>query len=431
MLGLGNGDATRRTFIGLILGIVLGYLLQLFPIPFFLICASLIEPLGFLWARAIQMVLLPLVATQLAAALLVSRGRLVNRMVARASGLFVCFLTLGAVFSVTSTTLLLRLIPTNPDTLASLRASLLNSETPPATATSGISLSGWLPGLFPSNFFAAAISGELLQVTVFILLLGLALNRLPAPAHEQARVLASDLRDAVLLLMVWILNLAPAGVFGLSLALTRQTGLDLVGFLGQFVAMVVFVLLLATLLLYPIAILCGRVGVSAFARALLQGQLVAISTRSSLATVPALLQGARCHLPLPESVLGFMIPFSASSFKLNRTISSLVRLLFVTHIFGITIEATQLMTFVVTVLLLSFSSAGVPTALGATTTLPAYLAAGAPIEGVIFLATAELIPDIFKTLLNTTGYLTVTVVLARWGGLGENEGAPTIEASLL
>ena len=176
---------------------------------------------------------------------------------------------------------------------------------------------------------------------------------------------------------------------------------------------------------------CVVAGVSAFARALLQGQLVAISTRSSLATVPALLQGARCHLPLPESVLGFMIPFSASSFKLNRTISSLVRLLFVTHIFGITIEATQLMTFVVTVLLLSFSSAGVPTALGATTTLPAYLAAGAPIEGVIFLATAELIPDIFKTLLNTTGYLTVTVVLARWGGLGDNEGAPTIEASLL
>ena len=427
MLKLEELDTTRRTLGGLILGIALGYLLQRYPATVLLTGASLIEPLGSLWIRALQMVLLPLIVTQLATALLASRGQEVNRMVARALGIFVCFLTLGAAFSAFWSKLLLRLIPTSPGTIASLRASLVTSQTPPVTGVGDVPLSGWLPGLFPSNFFAAAINGELLQVTIFTILLALAMNRLPADNHGRMKTLVSDLREAVMVLMMGILRVAPLGVFVLSMTFTREIGLDMIGLLGQFVAMVVFVLIFANLLLYPIAIVCGRIGAAAFARAAVQGQLVAVGTRSSLATVPALLQGARRYLPFPDSVLDFMIPFSASSFKLNRTMSSVVRLLFVNHIFGITMDSTQLMTFFVTILLLSFSAAGIPNAVGASNTLPAYLAAGAPLEGVIFLGTVEVIPDIFKTLLNTTGYLTATVLLARWVGVTGNDRAVSIE----
>ena len=118
-------------------------------------------------------------------------------------------------------------------------------------------------------------------------------------------------------------------------------------------------------------------------------------------------------MPHTPDVAGFVLPLSVSTFKLNRAISSPFTLIFLAHLYGIALEPGYLATFVVTVMILSFSSPGIPSG-GFMVTLPFYVAAGIPIEGVVLLRAVDAIPDIFKTLLNVTADMTVASIVARF-----------------
>ncbi len=145
-------------------------------------------------------------------------------------------------------------------------------------------------------------------------------------------------------------------------------------------------------------------------------QIVAASTRSSLASLPALLQGAEEGAALPREVYGFTLPLAVSVFKLNRSITSLARMLFLAHLYGVTLSPEQIGAFILTVLLISFGTAGVPATVGGLNTLPAYVAAGIPAQGVILLGALDTIPDVFETILNVTGNMTATTFVSRFVG---------------
>ncbi len=100
-------------------------------------------------------------------------------------------------------------------------------------------------------------------------------------------------------------------------------------------------------------------------------------------------------------------------FKVNRTISSTAKLIFLAYIYGIPLSATTLASFLITVMILSFSTVGIPSGGTNFKTLPAYLAAGLPLEGLVILEAVETIPDIFKTLLNVTGDMSAATILSR------------------
>jgi Na+/H+-dicarboxylate symporter len=140
---------------------------------------------------------------------------------------------------------------------------------------------------------------------------------------------------------------------------------------------------------------------------------VALTTRSSLASVPALVQGAGARLNLPESVIGFGIPFAASTFKPNRLVSSPAKLLFLSWIFGVPIDAFGYAFFVGYVMLLAVTSVGIPNQHARNVTLPAYLALGIPVEGVVLIASVDMLWDFTATALNSTGYLATTTLLPR------------------
>jgi Na+/H+-dicarboxylate symporter len=166
-------------------------------------------------------------------------------------------------------------------------------------------------------------------------------------------------------------------------------------------------------LLYPLTAIAGGTSMREFARAAAPAQLVAISTLSSIAALPALVQGGMDHLRLPSRVTGFVLPLCVSIFKLNRTVSATAKLLFLAHVYGVTLSAGTVAVFMVTVILLSFGAVGVPQGGQAFATLPAYLAAGIPAEGVILLEATSMAPDMLKTLLNVTGDMSVAAFLSR------------------
>ena len=130
-----------------------------------------------------------------------------------------------------------------------------------------------------------------------------------------------------------------------------------------------------------------------------------------------MVQGARDHLGLPIAATGFVLPLAVSVFKLNRTISPVVKLLFLAHVFAIPLGPAQLAAFLATVIVVSFGIAGIPDS-AMYSNMPAYLAAGLPLEGVVILGAMDAFADVFKTLLNVTADMSASAILSRGSTAG-------------
>ncbi|MBI5709222.1 MAG: cation:dicarboxylase symporter family transporter [Candidatus Eisenbacteria bacterium] len=229
--------------------------------------------------------------------------------------------------------------------------------------------------------------------------------------------------QAMSVLLRWILWLMPPGIFCLTYVLAVRAGPASAGAVGIFVTLDSALLVGFTLLLYPLVMAVGRVPMRRFARAVAPAQTVAASTRSSLASLPALVRGAERQLGLPAAVTGLVLPLSVATFKMNRTISSTAKLLFLAHVYGVPLAPVQVATFVATVLLLSFSTPGIPS-VGSVQTLPVYLSFGIPVEGVLILGAVDAIPDVFKTVLNVTADMGATALVARMAGIKAAPAGP-------
>jgi proton glutamate symport protein len=396
---------------GLLLGL-LGHATGADP---FRTLAGAIKPVGDLWLAALQMTVIPLVIIYTLAAIVGARGEgLVGGLAGRAVLLFVAMLLAAGLLTIALTPLAVELFPIDPTTIGALRAATSVPEEAQRAAGAGYgSFSDWLTGLLPRNLFEAAVRGEVLPLLLFAVLFGIAVTRLAAEHREPLTRVIESLAAAMLVCVRWILMLTPAGVFVFTFLFALGTGGEAVGVLGAWVIIVSGLLLLCTALLYPVTGLLGRTTVRSFARGVAPAQLVGVSTRSSIASLPALLQGGRERLGLPESATGFVLPLSVSVFKLNRTVSSTAKLIFLAHVYGVPLGAGTLATFLLTVMVLSFSTVGLPHGGSTFKTLPAYLAAGLPIEGVVIVEAVETIPDIFKTLLNVTGNMSAATLLSR------------------
>lgn len=409
------GALTVWSLAALAVGLALGALGHRSDAVGFRVVSELVGPLGDLWLAALQMTVLPLVVVHLLAAIVGAGGReSLGGLGGRALGLFVVMLLAAGAFTLLVTPPLLS--ATAPDTgaFAELRAATAVPQAARDAAAAGTGSFGeWIGHLLPSNLFEAARRGEVLPLLLFTALFALAIRQLPGEQREPLERTFMALSAAMMVLVRWLLVVTPIGVFALSFMLGRTTGLEAAGMLGGLVLLQCGLMTAFTLLLYPVSAMLGRVSLGAFARAVVPAQLVALSTRSSIAALPALVEGGRTHLHLPQSATSFVLPLTVSLFKVNRTISSTSKLLFLAYVFNVPLSGGTIATFVLTIVVLSFSSVGVPGGGSAFKTMPAYLAAGLPIEGIIIAEAVETIPDIFKTVLNVTGDMSAATVLSR------------------
>jgi Na+/H+-dicarboxylate symporter len=366
---------------------------------------AIVKPIGALWMAALQLTVLPLVILKLLAAIVSAPStESVGKLGLRTVLLFVVMLVAAAILTLLLTPPLLAFYDADPATLAAVRAT---TDIPAGIQSTAATTQ------LPRNLFAAASKGELLPILLFVAVFGLAITQLPDAQRLPLTNALQSLSAAMLIVIRWILIATPIGVFALTYSPALRAGAGAAGMLAAFVVLVCALLLLITLLLYPITAIAARVPMRMFARAVAAAQLVAISTRSSIASLPALIEGGTQHLRLPATATGFVLPLTVAVFKLNRTISSTAKLLFLAHVYDLRLSGATILAFVVTVILMSFSSVGVPDGGTSFTTVPAYLAAGLPIEGIIVLEATTTIPDIFKTLLNVTADMSAAAILAR------------------
>jgi len=402
---------TTWSLLALALALALGMWGHLSGAPAFATLDRILKPIGALWMAALQMAVLPLVILKLLAAIVgAPSSDSVGKLGLRTLLLFVAMLVAAGVFTLLLAPPMVALYDADPATIASLRSTV---ELPEIENAAPISLSAWVTGLLPRNLFAAATRGDLFPILLFTAVFGIAVTRLPEEKRLPVATLFQGLSAAMLTVIRWILIGTPVGVFALTYPTALRAGAGAAGMLGAFIVLVSALLLLATLLLYPVTALFGRISIRRFARAVAPAQLVAVSTRSSIASLPALIEGGTEHLRLPVTATGFVLPLTVAVFKVNRTISSTAKLLFIAHLYDIPLSAQTIVAFLATVVLLSFSSVGVPDGGTAFATVPAYLAAGLPLEAVIVFEATTTIPDIFKTLLNVTGDMSAAAMLSR------------------
>ncbi|HEX8944279.1 MAG TPA: cation:dicarboxylase symporter family transporter, partial [Gemmatimonadaceae bacterium] len=269
----------------------------------------------------------------------------------------------------------------------------------------------WVTSLIPSNPVAAAASGSMVPLILFTLVLALAIANGPPSTRATLVAFFQALADAMLMLVRWIVWLAPIGVFALVLPLAARAGATLAGAIGFYIVAYSAASLVMTLLLYPVVALAGRIPIRRFARAVLPAQLIAFSSSSSIASLPTLVESAD-ELELPAPITGFVLPLSVSTFKNASPVSWTIGALFIGWFYGVPLHARELATIAFAAVFLAFAAPGIPR--GAFIMLtPLFLAVGLPAEGIGILIAVDAIPDTFATVLNVTGDLAAAALVAR------------------
>jgi Na+/H+-dicarboxylate symporter len=392
---------TTRVVLGLLAGLLLGIALASWLPPSWQALAGWIEPVGTIWTRALQLVVIPLVTTLLFVGVS-SGGSGLGRLGARGILFFATILVAVAALTLLVAPAIFARIPFDPEAARALRAA----STAPHDAVP--SFRDWLVGLMPTNLVAALSAGAMLPIIVMTLLFAAAATRLPTETRDRLVHAAAAISAVTIVVVRWVLALAPFGVFALAVPLALRLGTTALGAVAVYVLTVAALSLLAIAAMYPLAWLRG-VSLRRFARALAPAQGIAVSARSSLATLPALIDGASA-LGMPERVTGFLLPFSVSLFRLGTAVALPVGVLFIAALYGVDLTAAQLVIVGVTSVLLTFSAPGIP---GGSILImaPVLLAVGLPVEGVGILLGVDTIPDMFRTTANVTGAMTAAVVL--------------------
>jgi len=366
------------------------------------------DVIGSLWINSIRMTVIPLVAALTVTAVATSAaGAELRRAGVRALAIFVVLLVTGGVLALVVAQVSFAGFALPPEVAEAARAMA-----PPGGSTAPMpSLTQRIIEIVPANPIRAAVDGALLPVVVFSLVLGFALKAV-VPARREVVVLAfRGIADAMLVLVGWVVALAPIGVFGLALALGARLGVSSVGALAHYIATLAVTLFAFTLALYPVAILLGRVPLRKFIAAAAPAQALAFGARSSLAALPVMISEARDTLKLNQTATGFVLPLAVSIFRVNVPMAWLVGVVFLGKLYGIPISEAQLVMLIVTSTLLSFSVPGIPSA-SLFLLAPVLVDLGLPAEGVGLLIAVDVIPDMFKTLANVTSHLTAAVLVS-------------------
>jgi Na+/H+-dicarboxylate symporter len=403
-------NENKRVLLALALAIGAGILAAAANSAQLLALSSPLATVGALWVSAIRMTVIPLVVSLLITGVASTTDvKSVGRMGGRAVLVFVLMLAGAAIIVVPLGAALFTLLPNG------IRPSLPAGATEAAQLVATDqqpTLAGWLTSLIPTNPIAAAASGAMMPLVVFTILFALAVVRAKPESRAAIVGFFAAVADAMLVLVRWIILLAPIGVFALVFPLAAHAGAGLVGAIGFYIVAYSAGCIAMILLCYPIATWLGRIPTRRFAKAVLPAQLIAFSSSSSIATLPAMVEAAEKGLGIPERVTGFVLPLAASTFKFAGPLSWTVGALFVGWFYNVPLHLPQLATIAFAAVFLSFGVPGVPR--GAFIMLaPLFVAIGLPVEGIGLLIAVDAIPDTFATVLNVMGDLTAVTLVNR------------------
>jgi proton glutamate symport protein len=396
-----------RVLIGLVAGFLLGLAIAGSTSPAAAMTLGILAPVGTIFLNLIRLIVIPLVMSMVVASVgsLASAGgfgRTGMRAVLIAPGLLIT----AAVVALLIAKPVLEHISIDPAAAHALQTP----GTAPTSAT-GTTLAQWVVDLVPQNVIKAAAEGAILPVIVSAVLFGFALGYVSEAKRKAVLQVVEGVAEAMQRLVVWILALAPIGVFALAVPLAARLGLSAAGAVVAYIVLVVVLTVVeAALVLYPLGILAGGMSVAAFVSYCAPSQAIAFASRSSLAALPVMLESAE-RAGLPPSTSSLVLPLAAAVFHFGSAIAQTVGVLFLARLFAVTLTTPQLLSVIFAVVLATFAVPGIPGG-SIIAMVPVLAAANLPIDGIGILLAVDTIPDMFRTTANLTGAMTLTAVLA-------------------
>lgn len=397
-------SVTTQIFIGLVLGVVLGYVSPSWAVA--------IRPLADLFLRMIKMIIAPLLFSTLVVGIagtgdLRSMGRIGAKAILyfEVATTVALFLGLGLVNMF------------QPGTRVSLQAV---HDTTSVASLAQNQQHAWdiVLHLVPTSVVDAMAKGDILQMVVFATIFGVAAAMVGPKARPVLDVLEST-AQVMFTFTAYVMKFAPLGVFAAIAATVGGNGLAILFTLGKLLAVMYLGYLLFVVLVVGGMSLVIRVPFFAFAAAIREPVLLAFTTSSSEAALPKALEVME-RFGVPKNIVSFVLP-TGYSFNLDGTTLYLsLASLFVAQLAGVSLTFGQQLVMMLTLMLTSKGVAGVPRAalVVLTATLTQF---GLPLEGAAILLGIDQLLDMGRTAVNVIGNCMATVVVARWEGQFDDE----------
>ncbi len=418
--------ASLITVLALALGIALGAAVGTSGDAGARAVAEQVEYVGVLWLNALKMTIVPLVFSLLVTGIAsVADAAATGRLAGRSILIFAVLLVSATVYACLVLPLAYTLWPVDA---AAGQGFITGAGARPVGEVSAPTIGEWLAALAPANPIAAAAETAVLPLTVFAIVFGFAATRLPAAQRDPLVAFFRAVADAMIVIVRWVLVAAPIGVFALSLGVGLRSGADVVGLLVQYVVVTCAATAGVVVLAYLFAFVWGRANPVRFIGASAPVLAVAISTRSSLASLPLMVERARDALGIPATVANLTLPLAVTIFRMTSPVANLAVVFFAASVYGVELGPAQIVAGGLVAIAISIGSVGLPGEISFVASVaPISLAMGVPIELLGILVGVEAIPDIFRTLGNVSGDMAATVIASRKEQLSPDAAAPAAQ----
>jgi Na+/H+-dicarboxylate symporter len=395
---------------GALSGLLLGLGLSLFEEDSAVSQAGLytVELLGTLFIDLLKMVLIPLVFSSIAVGVANLRAHRQMHKVWKATlGFFIFSMALAIMLGLTAANLVR---PGEGLQLAMFQDAMQGFR------AGEMPISGFIAQLFHSLFqnpVKALAEGNVLAVVAFALLLGIALV-VGGERYANILVLLQELLELMLMLVGWIMRLAPLGIMALLAKLAATQDLALLATLIEFVAMVVVTTLLHGIVVLPL-ILYMVTGMTPlkFWRGAREALITAFATSSSSATLPVTLRCVEQHLHVKRDIAGFVVPLGATLNMDGTALYEAAAALFIANLAGIELNLAQQIIVFLTSMLAAMGAPGIPSA-GMVTMVLVLQSVGLPAEAIAILLPVDRLLDTFRTAVNVEGDMVGSLVVQKW-----------------
>lgn len=370
--------------------------------------AAMFAPLGTLFIQLIKMLVVPLVAISIIAGAAALGG---SRSAGRIGVVSIGYILFTTVVSIVIAIAVGLIFKPGSGISAEGVTSIVSQSSSNAESVSTLSFWDTVIGMIPANPIKAFAEGNILQIIIFGLFIGFGIATIETTRREKITNALNSLLEALVWCIGKVMLVAPIGVFGLMAEATGSYGFSILLQIANLLWVDIIAVLAMALVVYPMTLTLSRISVAQFFKTMLQPQIIAFSTASSMATLPVTL--ASCDkMNISKQTSGFVIPLGATINMTGNAIYYTLVAMFFAQFYGIELSIAQYVAIAVTASLGSIGQAGVP---GPTLMVVAVLAsAGIPIEGLPLLYALDRLFDMIRTVLNITGDAACAAVTDRF-----------------
>ena len=380
--------------------------------------AILFDPIGELFIRLLQMVIVPLVFTSLVLGI-VNLGSFQNlgRIGTKTFLLFLFSIFMAALIGL-GTVLFL-----SPGLVSELDVQRLSVDHSSASQA-GLSVSGLIKEIVPSNIVQAFSSDKILSVIFFSILFGFGLLSLGKKA-DPILSLFEVLNQAIIKITGWVILLAPLGTFALMSSMIGKLGIVAFKSLAYYSFTVILGLgIHVGLVISILLIFIGKYSPFKFYQVLFPAITTAFTTNSSIVSLPIAMECLE-KMGVSKKISSLVTPLGVTLNKNGTAVFEVVSAIFIAQVYGIELSVFQLLIITFTATLASIGSAGIPSA-GLVSLVFVLRSVNLPLEGVGLILVVDKLLDMFRTTVNVLGYSMVTLLIAKQ----ENEIMPLSDSSL-